>query len=258
MSSHIRFCSYSHHTKGYSSQEDKSGLPGYLFRLQTEGDCEIIVNKRKFNIKKGDLFLAKPGDLYEIRIDGNQISGDYNLLCEGSWLDEWWNRSHKRTVSQIGLDEKLLTLWRHLTIEERRPLTEKNNELSSYLLKALCLTIERAIDETSPTVSRPFTVTRMLRYIEEHATTAFKVEDVAQFSGLSVSRALHLFKSSVGKTMIEYALEIRLSTALNQMKYTPMTLEHIAENCGFGTYPYFHRVFKKKYGVSPGEYRRKE
>jgi AraC family transcriptional regulator of arabinose operon len=42
------------------------------------------------------------------------------------------------------------------------------------------------------------------------------------------------------------------------MKYTSLTLEQIAEDCGFGTYPYFHRVFHKKYGVAPGIYRRME
>jgi AraC-like DNA-binding protein len=36
------------------------------------------------------------------------------------------------------------------------------------------------------------------------------------------------------------------------MKYTAMTLEHIVEDCGFGSYPYFHRVFHKKYDLAPG------
>ncbi|WP_209124676.1 AraC family transcriptional regulator [Alkalihalobacillus sp. BA299] len=257
MTTHIGFCGYSFHTKGYQST-DKSKFTGYLFRLQTEGVCEVIVNKRKYKIKKGDLLLVKPGDYYDLFIEANQKSGDYNLFCEGTWIDEWWNRLEKPTVSRIDLDEKLLSLWRHLIIEQRRPAAEENQELSNYLLQALCVSLDRAVNETSSTIRRPYAVTRMMRYIEEHATDRLKVEDAAQYAGLSVSRAVHLFKSSVGKTMIEYAQEIRLSTAINQMKYTSMTLEHIADNCGFGTYPYFHRVFKKKYGVSPGEYRRKE
>ncbi|UTR13214.1 AraC family transcriptional regulator [Salipaludibacillus sp. LMS25] len=256
MTMHIGFCGYSHHTKGYS--QPKSELSSYLIRLQTEGFCEITVNNRKMTLKKGGLLLTKPGDLYEIKIAGSQNSGDYHLICEGTWLDEWWGRAERPTFSQINLDEKLLALWRHLIIEERRPSDGENKELSGYLLRALCLSLERAVHETASCVSRPYPVTRMLRYIEEHATNTFKVEDVAQSADLSVSRAAHLFKSCVGKTIIEYAVDIRLSTAINQMTYTTMTLEHIAENCGFGTYPYFHRVFKKKYGISPGEYRRQE
>ncbi|WP_420852214.1 helix-turn-helix domain-containing protein [Paenibacillus hamazuiensis] len=67
-----------------------------------------------------------------------------------------------------------------------------------------------------------------------------------------------MFKQIFGKTMIQYALEIRLSTAIERMKYSTMTLEQIAESCGFGSYSYFHRVFREKYGVSPTDYRSSE
>lgn len=261
----IRYCGYSYHTQPFYAHY-KSGYPFYLFRLQTEGFCDAIVKGKKLEIEKGDLLLIKPGDHYELLVEENQkvskepmvMSGDYHLVVEGSWVGEWWKRSTKPTISRIDLDEKLLTLWRHLIIEERRPSSEEHKELSSYLMKALCLSLERAVNETAPTFNRPYVVTRMMRYIEEHATTAFKVEDVALQVGLSVSRSVHLFKSSVGKTMIQYALDIRLSAAVERMKYTSMTLEQIAEDCGFGAYPYFHRVFHKKYGISPGVYRRQE
>ncbi|MGG3468606.1 AraC family transcriptional regulator [Neobacillus pocheonensis] len=257
MTTNILFCGYSYHTNGYHSQH-KSGYPSYLFRLQTEGLCEVVVKGRKMELRKGDLLLIKPGDHYELLVKAGQNSGDYHLVCEGVWVDEWWNRSVKPDVSRIDLDEKLLALWHHIMIEKRRPSSSQNEELSGYLLRALCLSLERAVNETVPSFHHPYTVTRMMRYIEEHATLAIRVEDVARHAGLSVSRSVHLFKSSIGKTIMEYAQEIRLSAAIERMKYTTMTLEQIAVDCGFGTYPYFHKVFKKKYGLAPGSYRRLE
>ncbi|RLQ93819.1 helix-turn-helix domain-containing protein [Falsibacillus albus] len=257
MSINIHYCGYSQHVQPFFSYY-KSGFPAYLFRLQTEGSCEITAKGTRMEVNKGDLLLIQPGEHYELSIrEKNEninepavLSGDYHLVCEGKWIEDWWRRSVKPTISRIDLDAKLLSLWHHLIVEERRP--GEANELSGYLLKALCLSIERMVNETS----FPYVVTRMLRFIEEHATTAFKLEDAASHSGLSVSRAAHLFKESVGKTMIEYALEIRLSEAVERMKYTSMTLEQIAEECGFGTYPYFHRMFHRKYGIAPGVYRR--
>lgn len=257
MRTNIFYCGYSYHTNGYHSQH-KSGYPSYLFRLQTEGICEVIVKGKKVAIKKGDLLLIKPGDHYELLVKADQISGDYHLVCEGEWVDKWWNRSEKPEVSQINLDDRLLTLWRQIMIEKRRPASSQNDELTDYLMRSLCLSLERAITEAIPSSNLPYTVTLMMRYIEEHATADLRVEDVARHAGLSVSRSVHLFKSSTGKTMIEYALEIRLSAAIERMKYTTMTLEQIAEDCGFGSYPYFHRVFHKRYGVAPGAYRRLE
>src|SRR5699024_12200241 len=112
---------------------------------------------------------------------------------------------------------------------------------------SICLFIQQ---ETVARFSqnRPFVVTEMMRYIEEHALESFMVEDVANSVDLSVSRSVHLFKEYTGKTMIEYAQHIRLTSALNQMKYTNLTLNHIAENCGFVNYPYFHRVLKNYMG----------
>ncbi|RSK26184.1 AraC family transcriptional regulator [Bacillus sp. HMF5848] len=259
MTIHIGYCGYSFHTQRFYSQ-NKSGFPAYLFRIQTEGVCKITAQGKNYQVEKGDLLLIKPGDDYELLIeetnDESIHSADYHLACEGTWIDEWWQRSPKPTVSRIGLDEKLLALWRHLTVEMRRPTSADENELTGYLIRALCVSLERAVTETA--LNRPYAVTRMMRYIEEHATTELKIEDVAQYVGLSVSRAVHLFKNSVDMTMIEYAQDIRITAAIERMKYTSMTLEQIAQECGFGTYPYFHRVFKKKYGISPGSYRQNE
>jgi AraC family transcriptional regulator, arabinose operon regulatory protein len=257
MQTNIGICGYSYHTQRFYSQFN-SGFHSYLFRLQTEGKCTLIVNDRKLKIEKGDLTLIHPGDQYELIIEAEDQSCDYFLICDGDWVDKWWQSFPKPTLSKIDLDDKLISLWRHIIIEERRPLMEKNKELSDYLVRALCLSLERAIHETISFHHRPNAVTRMMRFIEEHSTTSIKVEEVARHAGLSVSRAVHLFKEIVGKTIIEYTQEIRLAAAIDRMKYTSMTLEQIAENCGFGTYSYFHRVFHKKYGVSPGAFRRME
>ncbi|MDP4085935.1 MAG: AraC family transcriptional regulator [Bacillota bacterium] len=255
MDTKILFCGYSYHTKGYYSQY-KNGFPAYLFRLQTEGVSEVVAKGKKMIQEKGDLLLIKPGDHYELLVKDGQNSGDYHLSCDGKWVNEWWNRSIKSTVSQIDLNEKLINLWSHIMIEKRRPPSFENEELTDYLLRALCLSMEQSIHDRGQSFSHPYPVIRMMRYIEEHATTPLKVEEVAAHAGLSVSRSVHLFKSSVHKTIIEYTIEIRLSIAIERMKYTTMTLEQIAEECGFGTYPYFHKVFKKMHGIPPGAYRR--
>jgi AraC family transcriptional regulator of arabinose operon len=255
-------CGYSFHMERFYMSH-KGGLPSFLFRLQTEGSCEAMVEGAMKPIAAGDLLLYKPGDSYELLVEkpsdhpeAKIASGDYFLFCRGAWIEAWWSRSHKPTCSRIGLDEKLLSLWRQLILEKLR-MEDADPELMGYLLQALCLNLERAASETVSLQGIPFTGTRMKRYIEAHASMTFKLEEVAGHVGLSVSRAVHLFKEYFGKTMIEYAQEVRLSSALERMQYSAMNLEQIAESCGFGSYPYFHRVFKAKHGISPNDYRKK-
>ncbi|UJF31295.1 AraC family transcriptional regulator [Paenibacillus hexagrammi] len=253
-------CGYSYHMERFEVSS-KNGLSSYLFRLQTEGVCEALVDGKMREIQAGHLLLFKPTDPYELRIDQSQdhedgkiSSGDYYLFCKGPWMDAWWNSSPKPMCSKVDLDARLISLWRQLILEKRR-MEEENEEISGYLLKALCLYLERAAKETITLKGKPFTGTRMKRFIEAHATSTFKIEDVASHVELSVSRAVHLFKECFGKTMIQYALEVRLAIAVERMHDSSMSLEQVAETCGFGSYPYFHRAFKQKYGISPKLFR---
>ncbi|TXK81881.1 AraC family transcriptional regulator [Paenibacillus sp. N3.4] len=253
-------CGYSFHMEPFFANA-KSGLPSYLFRFQVEGSCEALVDGQMKTIEQGNLLLYKPGEPYELRIeeahgqlDAKIASGDYYLFCKGTWLDAWWQRSSKRTLTRIDTDPRLISLWRQLILEKRR-MDEEDSELIGYLLKALCLYLERATTETASLQGHSFTGTRMKRFIEAHATATFKVEDVATHVKLSVSRAVHLFKECFGKTMIQYALEVRLSSAVERMHDSSLSLEQIALSCGFGSYPYFHRAFKQRYGQSPKLFR---
>jgi AraC family transcriptional regulator of arabinose operon len=255
-------CGYSFFSKPFTiTYTDR--LPYFLFRLQTEGSCLAMVNGEMKKIEPGDLLLYPSGESCELRADkgeeGSVFSGDYFLFCNGTWVREWWNRSKKPTFTHIDMDERILSLWRNLHIENHK-VGETNLELIGYLLRALCLNLERAVIGAASVQgpsnrSGKFVSNKMKRYIEDHATQTFKIQDVAEHVGLSVSRAVTLFKESFGFTMIQYAVELRLSSAVELMKYGALNLEQVAESCGFGNYSYFHRAFKNKHGVSPAEFR---
>lgn len=245
---------YSYHHDGYEDLRP-DGFDRFLVRLQIEGTAEATISDKTYTLKKGDIVLVPAHLHYHLKIKQTIPSGDFHLFGDSEWIDNWWNSLNKPFHVKIGNIEQITTLWNYLTTETRRPNTERNHELIESLFKSICLLIKReTVARTAQ--NRPFVVTEMMRYIEDHALGSFMIEDVANSVDLSVSRSVHLFKKYTGKTMIEYAQHIRLSSALNQMKYTNLTLDHIAENCGFGNYPYFHRVFRKAYGQPPGEYRR--
>ncbi|MFB9330168.1 AraC family transcriptional regulator [Paenibacillus aurantiacus] len=268
MSSVVLTCGYSYHTQRFHDHYS-TGLPCYLFRLQTEGRCEADIAGRRVSLATGDLLMLPPGTVYGLHVgeqnaaEGSIASGDYYLLTVSDWLDDWWGRADRPLLARIDPDEKLLGLWRLMIAEKRRQADESeggpvSGELIDYLLRTLCLYLERAVTETAaPSAPPPFAVLRLKRFIEENATGRFKIDDAARHAGLSVSRAVHLFKEHVGRTMMDYATEVRLSAALERMKYTSFSLHQIAENCGFGEYSYFHKVFKLRYGTPPGEFRKR-
>lgn len=263
MFAEIMSCDYSYHSQPFQ-MTNPEGLNAYLFRLQTEGSCEALVDGRMQRIEAGDLLLFKPGDSYNLNVAAPSAdppagiagvsSGDYFVICQGEWLDEWWNRRERKQKVKVVPDERWLSIWQALILEKRR-FEAEDRELADYLLRALCLGLDRAVATQSVLQGKSFIATRMKNFIDEQAALSFTVADVAAHVGLSVSRTVHLFKECYGLTIIQYTQNVRLSMAIERIKYSSMTLEQVAETCGFGSYSYFFRVFRKKYGVSPAAYR---
>lgn len=248
----IGFCGYSYHTTTYTFPFSYP-LETYVLRLQTEGVARVVLDEETFFVRPGDLLLASPGTRYELHVD-TPASGDYHLFGQGALFDRWWETLSSGPILPISIDPKLLSLWQHITEETRRPLHDRDDELMETLTHALLLMLRRATQDVA-FQTRPPVVTRMMRYIERTATEPIHIGDVAAAVDLSVSRAVHLFKESTGMTIVTYAQSIRLQLAEEQMRYTQHSLERIAELSGFRTYPYFYRIFKRKYGIAPGIYR---
>jgi AraC family transcriptional regulator, arabinose operon regulatory protein len=278
LTSEILSAGYSYHNEKFHYGRDES-LKYYLFRLQTEGLSSALVEGSMSLIESGDLLLYQPGQAYELLIEANLnaekiislskqpfisngeaiSSGDYYLFCKGDWVDDWWRRSKKPTKVRIPLHEGILTIWRQLNIELAKH-NQQNKEMLDYYLRILCLHIERHIMEQTahPLEANSYLAYRMKHFIEEHSTTSLTLEQVARHVGLSVSRAVHLFKSIFDQSIMQHAIEVRLAIAKERILYSSFTLEQIAESCGYASYSYFHRMFRAHFGISPKDYRLRE
>ena len=252
---------YSLHTRGYHTTQ-REGLKNYLIRLQTEGQAQALVGNQFKTLSPGDLVIYAPGQPYELKVlpaTGGSLaqsaSGDYYVFCGGEWLDRWWEKQPRNFPFRITLDEGLLSTWR-LLIAEKRRVWDEIDEISSNLLRSLCLALDRLILTSSADPKGNAAIAyKVKHFIEQNATTNFSLEEVAGYAGLSVSRIVHLFKATFGQTIIEYAIDVRLAIASERIRLTTMPLEQIAETSGFRNYCYFSRIFRARYNVSPRQYR---
>lgn len=240
--------------------KNQQGLECYLFRLQTDGHAEALVDSRMMHLVAGDLLLFAPGEAYELQIDQYQAerirSTDLYLFCEGSWIDSWWNKRCRSTHLRLSIHEHCVHLWRQLIEEYRRP-GGANQELSDYLVRALCLTMDQMAYDANSASSVPIAAERMRWFIERKAADDITLKDVANEAGLSVSRAVHIFKETYDQTIVQYLLEVRLQMACDRMRFSTFNLEQIADACGFRSYSYFYRVFRSRYGISPRAFRQR-
>ena len=100
---------------------------------------------------------------------------------------------------------------------------------------------------------------QMIRYLEDHIQDqSFTVQSLADSFSLSLSNASHYFKTHIGISISEYMENLRMNEARRLLLQTDDSIAAIAEKTGYTSSNSFLRVFKKTYGCTPSEYRRKE
>lgn len=85
----------------------------------------------------------------------------------------------------------------------------------------------------------------------------FNIDLIAEQMGLSRSAFFKKLKSLSGFAPVDYVKEIRLSKAARLIETTDSSITEIAYSVGFRDAGYFGKCFRKKYGMTPKEYRRK-
>lgn len=97
---------------------------------------------------------------------------------------------------------------------------------------------------------------RSLRYIEDHLTEDISLDGCAAAAGYSLYHFHRVFHMVFGLPPGEYIRRRRLAVAAELMVRTSMSLDGIAEACGYSCKEVLIRAFQREHGISPSSYRR--
>ncbi|HHV12467.1 MAG TPA: response regulator [Clostridiales bacterium] len=102
---------------------------------------------------------------------------------------------------------------------------------------------------------RNYTIKRTINYIRDHYKEGITLEETAHKLNITPEYLCTLFNRELGMNFSAFLTEFRLSHAKRLLKGTELKIYEIAAEVGYSDPKYFNRVFKEKYGVSPGEFR---
>ncbi|NOU94788.1 helix-turn-helix domain-containing protein [Paenibacillus sp. LMG 31456] len=94
------------------------------------------------------------------------------------------------------------------------------------------------------------------RKISEKAFGRVVLKQLSEELGQSPVQFTRRFQAVYGQTPMDYLTSLRLHKAQTLLLETELTLEQIAEQCGYENGFYFSRMFNKKIKVSPSAYRK--
>ncbi|MBN1636787.1 MAG: helix-turn-helix domain-containing protein [Deltaproteobacteria bacterium] len=135
------------------------------------------------------------------------------------------------------------------------------NEIEEF--EGLCQALTKILENFILTVAalknrkKIFEVKKMLEYIDEHFVEKITAKKIAEAAGLSVSRALHLFKEETGSSYSDYLKKARVNYGKYCLMNTDQSMAEIAYNAGFSDQSHFSKQFKAIEKMSPLTYRKK-
>lgn len=92
-------------------------------------------------------------------------------------------------------------------------------------------------------------------YIEAHYGEKISVKEIAESLYVTPNYLSDLFKRHTGKNISVYITEVRLEKAKEYLTIPECNVASISERVGISNSRYFSNLFKKKYGMTPSDFR---
>ena len=100
-------------------------------------------------------------------------------------------------------------------------------------------------------------ILKVKNFIGEHYKEEMSLEQLADLVGMAPTAFSRYFKLRTGKNLSEYIVDIRLGHAARRLVDTTDSVSEICWTTGFNTLSNFNRLFRKRKGCSPTEFREK-
>ena len=99
-------------------------------------------------------------------------------------------------------------------------------------------------------------ITQTTEYINTHLQENLNIASICATFHVSKNYLYEAFRSTFNCTVNEYISSQRLKQATSLLEETEEPIYRIAEMVGIDNYTYFCKLFKRKMGISPTEYRK--
>ena len=239
-----------------------NSMKGYIVNLTVKGKGKIFSGENQFTVEPGDLLLFPPEAVhyYGRADDSDEWYHRWVYFRPRAYWADWLKWPHEtEKVGRITLpDPHLADEFDSLFLEideahkEIRPMSE---QLAMNLLERLLI---RCYEITSLADNAPMDhrILEACQILSASLAAEISIESLAEQVFLSPSRLAHLFREQVGVSIVRWREDQRIIRAKLLLQTTPMPVAVIGQQVGYDDQLYFSRVFKKRVGVSPSEYRK--
>ena len=230
----------------------------YLVHYVSSGEGTYCCGGQTYVLHEGDLFLIFPAQVVEYHASEKTPWEYYWVGFNGACANKLVQQTPFSDVQPVhhckDPQSTRETIYNIYLARGPEPQCEALMTGYLYLFMAQLMKEAREAMPNTPSSSSQY-VLAAIKFIQFNYSHDISVDDIAQAVGVSRSHLYRVFMSNVGQSPIDYLTGYRISEACSLLKNTGLSIAEIAVSVGFFDQFYFSRVFKKRYGCSPSDYR---
>ena len=226
----------------------------YLIRMVLSGFGAVTDEKSVDLLRSGTALLIRPDERLRIEMLARATFLDFYFHAEAAALIRpavpsfAEHRTRQITAAEL---EQVKLLGDEIGFERQR---EKPGYQLAALEKLLSL-VRLLFQHGKPAGKLERKIADSLLFIVENYSRDITLHDLGEFSGMSISHYRRSFRQLLGISPIDGLLNYRLFQAEKLLRETSIPIAEAAAETGFNDANYFSRIFTRRKGMTPREWR---
>ena len=230
-----------------------------MVRMVISGSMKLIVNGKSRILRPGDILVLNVGSSCILSNDEKNHVHTIQLSITGAlskFLPEHLMLKGVNVFNVAGSDFDSISLL----MNKIGNIIATKNEAEAYLntqyTVELLLVLAELNRKNSPG-ELPEILTRAINIMKSDFSVEPSLDELVSYLKVSKATLLRLFTRHFGSTPISYWQKLKMHSARQLLVTTDISIKELAVQYGFKNQFYFSTVFRRYYGTSPREYRRK-
>lgn len=255
----VRVCTVNTHTADFIHPRRVLGLHDILYCI--EGSMEVYIDKTPFLMQQDDVLILPAGIMHygkKTCLDGTRLYAMHFNAADGDYYGTA-NEDSDKYISFSPLVScktcpEVKNIFQHIAKSFWSNSIYKKDKIS-HLVNLLIIFLGECDKEQT---NGGDVVSTTIRYIRNHISENLSSSEIAEAIHISERELRRIFVRETGSTPYTYLRMIRLEYAEMLMReYPNRKINSIARDVGIEDELYFSKIFKKFYGESPTEHKKR-
>lgn len=215
----------------------------HVLHYVTKGQGKYLVDNQEYSVGEGDIFISHAGQLTSYVAD-----------AEDPFTYIWVSFECADSFSALLNRDIIHAPWAGPIFSRIIDANETAAPEWAICAQLYTFFVQLAQRQSQNSAHKEDYVSRAINYMQANYADSISIDQMAAALGLNRSYFSRLFHQQTGQSPQSYLVSCRLEKAAELLTTQGLSQKEAALQVGYPDVYAFSRMFKRKYGISPGTY----